>query len=192
MVWKKHTVKALCFNRNGMDALWWRYTFFLYKQPVYKQPVLRPLKNEATFPSVQEVVGRTSIGRQFPTSVDGRRRVRNESSVDGRKTTSSRRRKQTSIWRPELTSRWRRISTVDRRLICDVIMTVARRPFSTSILRPSSTSNWRPHMTGYSRSLLTWFFTGRFNLLLYFPIKQDRMAEWCDKRYMMTSQVCTL
>ena len=25
------------------------YTFFLYKQPVYKQPVLRPLKNEATF-----------------------------------------------------------------------------------------------------------------------------------------------
>ena len=25
------------------------YTFFLYKQPVYKQPVLRPLKNVATF-----------------------------------------------------------------------------------------------------------------------------------------------
>ena len=119
-------------------------------------------------PSVQEVVGRTSIGRQFPTSVDGRRRVRNESSVDGRKTTSPRRRKQTSIWRPELTSRWRRISTVDRRLICDVITTVARRPFSTSILRPSSTSNWRPHLTGYSRSLLTWFSTSRFNLLLYF------------------------
>ena len=119
-------------------------------------------------PSVQEVVGRTSIGRQFPTSVDGRRRVRNESSVDGRKTTSARRRKQTSIWRPELTSRWRRISTVDRRLICNVITTVARRPFSTSILRPSSTSNWRPHLTGYSRSLLTWFSTGRFNFLLYF------------------------
>ena len=25
------------------------YTFFLYKQPVYKQPVLRSLKNVATF-----------------------------------------------------------------------------------------------------------------------------------------------
>ena len=25
------------------------YTFFLYQQPVYKQPVLRPLKNVATF-----------------------------------------------------------------------------------------------------------------------------------------------
>ena len=40
-------------------------------------------------PSVQEVVEKTSRRRLFPTSTDGRLRVENESSADGRNKTSS-------------------------------------------------------------------------------------------------------
>ena len=35
---------GICCRLTSLATL-----FFLYKQPVYKQPVLRPLKNVATF-----------------------------------------------------------------------------------------------------------------------------------------------
>ena len=49
-VWR-FGMRTYCRGNVGCRELMWgyEYTHFFYKQPVYKQPVLRPLKNAATF-----------------------------------------------------------------------------------------------------------------------------------------------
>ena len=56
----RHWIIQVVFRGVGLTSLghinWFLSIHFFYKQPVYKQPMLRPLKNVATFEAQKSAV----------------------------------------------------------------------------------------------------------------------------------------